>query len=146
MKYDTRIFLGQDALQNGESIPHEWFGNTLEAVSFARSIWESDPSQDLILHPYSFEVDQTVTLEVHILKRLPNSKSYRELIENLLPKLLDVFQSPPKRLILVDVSYRDTVDSLAHFHWFQEYGYIDYKDEFMNNKKAEKREMWGLKE
>jgi hypothetical protein len=136
--------LGHTGLQENEEIPDEWFGNSLQAVSLARKIWESDIHHGLILHPYGFEANLLLTLEIHLLKRLPNSNDYQQFIKELLPKIQDVYQTPHNRTILIDLCFRDTVDSLASFEWNQEHAYITYKDEYIGKSKMEKLKKWVI--
>ena len=104
-------FLGLECLEQGLEIPDEWFGETTLEQTLSKSIWESDTDHELILHPYTVRGSKSLSLEIHLTKRLPGSDQYRHHIRKFLDLARQV--DPDVESILIDLDFRDTIDILA---------------------------------
>ena len=134
-------FLGRSSVTGeGVQIPDDWFGNTPAAMALAKAIWEADVDHEWILHPYSFESDMTVSLEICLAKRKERSDEYRQCVRDLL--VLARQMIPDAQNIWIELYFRDTLDTLARFVWSEQLSYVEYGDETDTNNKIEDRDDW----
>ena len=133
-------FLGMDAVAKGEDIPDEWFGNSPLGIALAKTIWEEDDNQEWVLHPYMFESDVVLSVEVCLLKRRRKSSDYRRSVGELLALIRE--KAGPGQDVWIDLSFRDTVETLARLHWTAEIPYVEYKDEIDGKTRLEKPSNW----
>jgi len=133
-------FLGMDSLQEEEKIPDGWFGNTPQGRILAKAVWETDVDHEWVLHPYTFECDNFLSLEVHLMKKMARSDQYRQYIRELLT-IARKSTSPPLT-IDIDLYFRDTVDSLAMVFWSTDLPYVEYRDETGAETSTDSRQKW----
>ncbi len=137
--------LGRDRLEEGREIPDEWFGNSPRGVRLGKFVWATDPSHELIMHPYVYLSDakgRSVFLDVHVLKRLGNPEQYRDSVRKWLALIRTEF--PDLQTVSVDVYFRDSLDWLAHMFWDRQLSYVDYKDESQKESRIESPSDWDL--
>jgi len=135
-----QYFLGMDSLQEEVEIPDGWFGNTPQGIAVAKAMWEADVGHEWVLHPYAFEDDTVLSLEVHLTKKMAKSDQYRQYIHELLT--LTRQKVPDAQDIWIDLYFRDTVDTLAHLNWSEQLSYVEYKDEAVGKSRIEKPDDW----
>jgi hypothetical protein len=133
-------FLGRNSLREGVEIEDEWFGNTPKGMALAKSVWEADADHEWVLHPYVFESDAILSFEISLAKRRAKSDQYRQYVRELLTLTRQMI--PDAKNILVELSFRDTVETLARLNWSKELPYAEYKDELIGESKIEKPSAW----
>lgn len=133
-------FLGRDSLDEGVEIPAEWFGNTPGAKALGKAIWEADADHEWVLHPYVFESDTILSLEICLTKRKAESGQYREYVRELLTLARQM--APDAQNVWIEVCFRDTLDTLARLNWSSQLPYVEYKDEVNGQNKFEKPDAW----
>jgi len=133
-------FLGRDSLREGEELPDEWFGNTPGGITLAKAVWEADANHEWVLHPYVFESDTVLSLEICLAKRKAESDQYRQYVRELLTLARQMV--PDAQNVLVELSFRDTVETLARLNWSKELPYVEYKDEVIGKSRIEKPAAW----
>lgn len=114
-------------LTEGESPPDEWFGETPRGIHIARRIWDLDDGRELVMHPYVFDADRYIAVEVNLYRRMERSEQYRTYLKRLLTIARESTPSPST--IDIELYFRDTVDSLARVSWSTELPYVEYRDE-----------------
>jgi len=133
-------FLGRDALQNQEPISDEWFGNTPDTIQFSKNLWSTDTEHEWIIHPYVSQQDDVLNLEIYLSKRMVKSQQYREYVREIFRLVKQTF--PSAGMVIINLYYRDTADSLARFHWYNKSNLIDYKDELLKKSRYEQPKNW----
>ena len=133
-------FLGRDSLEKGTEIPEDWFGDTPDGKALAKSLWEEDGNHEWVLHPYVFTSEEFLSLEVSLAKRMSTSDQYREYVRRLLVSTRESISSV--NTVLVELTFRDTLETLARVHWSEELSYVEYKDELTDRSAIEKPEVW----
>jgi uncharacterized membrane protein len=137
-------FLGRDSLDDGTEIPDDWFGDTPEGIKLAKNVWKEDSSHEWVLHPYVFRSDTLLSLEICLAKRMSTSDQYRQYIQRLLALTRKTI--PDAQNIWVELTFRDTLDTLARVHWSETLPYVDYRDEMIGENRVEKPEVWDWPE
>jgi hypothetical protein len=132
--------LGHHAIEHGNSIPDEWFGNSPEAVALSKSFWDADQTHEWILHPYVYLSDSMLSLEVHMTKRMSKTSQYRAYVRNIVGPAIG--KHPAANNITIDLYFRDTTESLARLNWTKDLPYATYQDELMKKSLLEKRDSW----
>jgi hypothetical protein len=135
-----QYFLGMDSLQEEVEIPDGWFGNTPRGIAVAKAVWEADVGHEWVLHPYAFESDTVLSLEVHLTKKKAKSDQYRQYTRELLT--LTRQKAPDAQNIWIDLYFRDTIDTLAHLNWSEQLSYVEYKDEVAGKSRIERPDDW----
>jgi len=134
-------FLGRDSLDEGTELPDDWFGDTPEGKTLGRTVWEEDSDHEWVLHPYVFTSDRSLSLEICLSKRMSTSAQYRQYVRELLRLAKKIV--PDAQNIMVDLTFRDTLDTLAHLYWSKELPYVEYRNELMGESKIEQPEAWN---
>lgn len=135
-----QYFLGMDSLQEEVEIPDGWFGNTPQGIAVAKAVWEADVGHEWVLHPYVFETDTVLSLEIHLTKRMAKSGQYRQYMRELLT--LTRQKVPDAQNIWIDLCFRDTIDTLARLNLSKQLSYVEYKDEIDGKSRIEKPDDW----
>jgi len=133
-------FLGRDSLGKGIGISDEWFGSTLQGVALAKSIWDADADHEWVLHPYVFGSETLLSLEISLAKKKETSEEYRQYVRQLLALTREMV--PDAKNISIELSYRDSVETLARLQWSKELTYVDYRDEVIGERRIEEPSAW----
>lgn len=134
-------FLGQKCLEEGRTIPHEWFGETLVEQAVSRAIWQTDPDHILVLHPYAVETGDVLSVEIQLTKRLPTSEQYRDRLRAFLNVARE--EAPGANTIMLSMNYRDTVDQLASLWWTGDPPLVQYRDGALGTTRMESPDDWA---
>lgn len=126
-------------LAEGESPPDEWFGETPRGIYIARRIWDLDDGHELVMHPYVFDADRSIAVEVNLYRRMERSEQYRTYLKRLLTIARESTPSPST--MDIELYFRDTVDSLARVFWSTELPYVEYRDE-IGAETIDSRQKW----
>ena len=131
--------LGLSSVANGENIPDDWFGNTPAGIGLSKFIWENDTDHEWILHPYIFQSDAFVNIEIGLTKRKMESEHYRKYIRGVLLQARRMIAGANS--IWINLVFRDTIDSLASLIWNEDISYVEYEDEIIG-KRNERPSTW----
>lgn len=134
-------FLGRHSLREGVEVPDEWFGNTPEGIALAKAVWEADTDHEWVLHPYTFESNVILSVEISLAKRKAKSTQYRQYVRELLTLTRQML--PGAQNIFVELAFRDTVEMLARLSWSKQLSYVAYKDELIDETRIEKLSAWN---
>jgi hypothetical protein len=127
-------------LAEGESPPDEWFGETSRGIHIARRIWDLDDGHELVMHPYVFDADRYIAVEVNLYRRMERPEQYHIYLKQLLTIARE--STPPPTTIEIELYFRDTVDSLARVSWSTELPYVEYRDETGAETNMHSRQKW----
>jgi hypothetical protein len=127
-------------LAEGESPPDEWFGETSRGIHIARRIWGLDDGHELVMHPYVFDADRYIAVEVNLYRRMERPEQYHIYLKQLLTIARE--STPPPTTIEIELYFRDTVDPLARVSWSTELPYVEYRDETGAETNMHSRQKW----
>lgn len=137
-----QVFLGRNSLKNGVEIPDEWFGDSEDAVAIARDIWDEDFAKEWVLHPHASVSERASFIEIRFKKRNESSAFYLQYCKAVMHNILD--KIPSAKNLTVNISFRDTSQTLANAWWERSSALIIYTDETRSKSQYFESKDWDL--